>query len=272
MTSRLVSTGYRLAEGPLWSPGLSTLFFVDILGKKVIALKGGKTREYAACGYIGTIALTDDDHSLACCVGSSLSLLSLDDGRFSPVVSLPLQEGMRFNDGKVAPNGDFIVGTMGIGEERKDNGRLYRIGKAGDVSWFSHPFTIPNGLDWWEGRFFHIDTPTREIREWREIDGHLEKVDSYRFPQESPDGMCISSSGLMYVALWGSGRVAAIDFDRKEEVASYPIGRKNVSSVAFGGNGLDTLYVTAGSDGEECGALFCLDVDDTGRVGNRWRR
>lgn len=76
-----------------------------------------------------------------------------------------------------------------------------------------------------------------------------------------PDGMCLDAAGNLYVAHYGMQQVQVLDPDGKL-IARLPGGNLTTSNVAFGGPGLDQLFVTgalAPSEGGK-GAVFRLDL------------
>ena len=97
-------------------------------------------------------------------------------------------------------------------------------------------------------------------------------------PGAVPDGLTVDAEGFLWVALWGGGRVQRYTPDgRLDRQVTLPVDQ--VSSVAFGGRGLDALYVTtarkglSGTDLERqplAGSVFVHDPDVRGRVANTW--
>lgn len=59
-----------------------------------------------------------------------------------------------------------------------------------------------------------------------------------------PDGMTIDSLGRLYVASWGGSKIFVVDPQQKKIVQEIVMGTGQVTSVAFGGEKLDILYVT----------------------------
>jgi gluconolactonase len=76
-----------------------------------------------------------------------------------------------------------------------------------------------------------------------------------------PDGMCLDADGNLYVAHYGMRQVQVLSPAGKL-LRRYGAGNLTTSNVAFGGPGMDQLYVT-GALGEETkskGGLFRLDL------------
>ncbi len=74
-----------------------------------------------------------------------------------------------------------------------------------------------------------------------------------------PDGMCLDAEGNLYVAHWGMRRVQVVDRSGKV-IRGYASGNLTTSNVAFGGVGMDLLYVTGAVEEEKSseGGLFSL--------------
>ena len=90
-----------------------------------------------------------------------------------------------------------------------------------------------------------------------------------------PDGMAVDAEGVpLWVAHWGGSRISRDDPDGKvERVVPMPV--PNVTSLAFAGPELTTLYITTAREGlstaqleamPEFGGLYRLDTDIQGLV------
>src|SRR5699024_9442720 len=68
----------------------------------------------------------------------------------------------------------------------------------------------------------------------------------YRFEESDglPDGMTIDQEGMLWVALFKGGAVAKIDPFQKKWVNSITLPTATVTSCAFGGEDLRTLFMT----------------------------
>ena len=76
-----------------------------------------------------------------------------------------------------------------------------------------------------------------------------------------PDGATVDADGLLWVAVFRSGRIAAFRPDGKlERLVEMPV--KLVSSVAFGGPALDQLFVTTIADDVTAQAR-CADAHES---------
>ena len=260
-----IAEGYTLAEGPIYDSRIDTLFFVDILKGKVIKVVDEKVvREYETESFVSAVALTEVESVLLIAEKDTLSYLDLENGSIERKIKLDLPEGMRLNDGKVGPDGAFYVGSMGINDDRKANGKLYKVTKE-QTEELLDGLMIPNGMDWYGEDFYFTETSTACIRRY---DSEMKDQECYSFKGLSPDGMTISESGIIYIALWGSGKVIAFDPRMHMIVGSYETDERNTSCPVIG-NG--KLYVTTAAEGEEKGSLYSFDINDSRKKVKTWK-
>lgn len=187
----------------------------------------------------------------------------------------------RLNDGKVAPDGRLVVGTM-VDDQAARRGWLWAVSADGSAEVLLDGVAVSNGLAWSAdgGSFFWIDTPSRKVRRWAwPPDGPLGPGEVVvRVPRDHgfPDGMAIDDDGCLWVAMWGGSAVRRYAPDgRLDAVVSVPT--PNVTSCAFGGPDRTTLYVTTasvglglGDDATLSGALFAVDVGVSGPLPTRF--
>lgn len=251
-----IITGPRLAEGPLYDGKTGILWFVDIDGRAfgMHDTKTGETELIPTEAHCTACCLTTDEDKILVAVGSSLLLFDTGSKTFSHHLTIPLPEGMRFNDGAAAPDGSFVIGSMMANGPRDKVGKLFRVEKGSWTELEGFDFTVPNGIAFLpDGSFFHIDSPEDVIRKFRIDGGKLVCEGEYHFPEgASPDGMALDSGGRPHVALWNGKRVDTLDWETKSIVESVETAKDRTSSCGFGQDGV--LYITAGrsADGEGC--------------------
>ena len=182
------------------------------------------------------------------------------------------------NDGKCDPQGRLWAGSMAY-DARPGAGALYRLDGDLTVHEIVQAVTISNGLAWTPDgtTMYYIDTPTGRVDAF-DADPATGAITGRRpwvgIPEAAggPDGMTIDDEGCLWVALWGGSAVHRYAPDgRLDTVVSLPC--RQVTSCAFGGAGLDELYITSSSLGlsaEEiaaqplAGQLFLLRPGVTG--------
>ncbi|TIO84713.1 MAG: SMP-30/gluconolactonase/LRE family protein, partial [Mesorhizobium sp.] len=201
--------------------------------------------------------------------------------------------GTRLNEGVVAPDGSFWVGTMAnnIGPDdapvpiASDEGRLYRVGREGNVTPLSEDrFGITNTMVWLpDGRFVTADTTKNALYsyDWDKKAGRLGRALPFftGFERGLPDGSCLDAEGYIWnCRVVGGSCLARIAPDGKlDRIAELPCSWP--TSCAFGGPGLDTLFVTSARftmSAEHLdanpfeGGLFALRPGVRGVQGNRF--
>jgi sugar lactone lactonase YvrE len=109
-----------------------------------------------------------------------------------------------------------------------------------------------NGLAWsTDHRFMYfIDTPTKQVVRYRYVvdTGHIESPEVViLFPEGTglPDGMTIDEEGMLWIAHWGGNGISRWNPHNGNQLEFIPIPAVNVTSCAFGGPGLDKLYITS---------------------------
>jgi hypothetical protein len=118
--------------------------------------------------------------------------------------------------------------------------------------------TISNGIVWSrDGRTcWYIDTPTKRVDAF-DYDVTTGRLSNRRpdviFPDGVgfPDGMAIDEHGNLWVAMWGGGCVLCCDPRTGRIIDRIAVpGASKITSCAFGGPQLDTLYITSAGGGE----------------------
>lgn len=258
-------------EGPFWDRRRGRLLCMDVLEGTVVAIEStGAIRRYP----LGTPAATVIRHRAESgfVIATEHGVVVTDDdlGGVERVADLVHDPTVRTNDGGCDPLGAFVVGTMGYGGE-PGRGTVYRVAPNGQVTELLAPVSISNGVQWSAdgARVYYIDTPTRRVDafnvdpqtgEWSGRRPHiaLDEVEGF------PDGMAIDDDGGLWVALWGGGAVNHYDeAGVLVETITVP-GVSQVSSCAFGGEELDTLYITTSrqdlpeDEEPDAGAVFAV--------------
>lgn len=271
----LYNTKATLGEGPIWDTRTQTLYWIDILNKRIYCEGDVLTELDDLIGCIaprksGGIILTQR-FSFASLELDSLEVTSLSSLRDEP-------SNNRFNDGKCDPRGRFLAGTMDMGE-KDPNGSLYSFDGHAITKLVSN-VTISNGLTWSPDykTFYYIDTPTREVRAY-DYDLESGTVANQRsiicFPDGFgwPDGMTSDMQGNLWIAMWGGAQVTKWNPNTGQLLERIPVPAKNVSSCIFGGKNRNELYLTSARVGLDeasleqyplTGGLFRIQTDVEG--------
>jgi sugar lactone lactonase YvrE len=246
-----------LGEGPAWDSKTQSLYWLDILEKRI---------------YCGTQILAELDDLVGClapCENGNLILgkrsafveFQLGSNRQTILATLSEPVVNRFNDGKCDPAGRFIAGTMNM-NETDPTGTVYSFdGKQATP--LLRGMTISNGLAWNpdHNTFYHIDTPTREVKayDYDIATGQISNPRTAIYVPDSlgwPDGMTSDTDGNLWIALWGGAQVTKWNPETGQLIDQIPVPALQTSSCVFGGRDLNELYVTSARKGMSQSALI----------------
>ncbi len=241
-----------LGESPLWSPGEQALYWVDIKDPRLFRhdTAAGITRVTRLSEAVGAVALRMGGGLIAA-ARSGFAYID-DGGMLSPAFCTPEADrpGNRFNDGKCDRAGRFWAASMHDGET-DPSGSLYRLDGVQRCVRMADGFVIGNGLGWSpdDRVFYFTDSVARRIYAY-DFDIESGAIANRRsfaaIPEDAgfPDGLCVDAAGHVWSAHWDGWRVTRYAPDgRIAKVVRVPVPRP--TSCAFGGAGLDTLYITS---------------------------
>lgn len=240
-----------LGEGAIWHPTENKLYWVDIEGKALHVYDpvSGNDKSIPVGHRIGTMVPVKSGGALVA-LQNGIHKIDLETGRLSFMVNPLPDSNMRFNDGKCDPAGRFWVGSLAL-DSRRRGASLYRMDVDGSVRTMIDSVSISNGIVWSADRktMYYNDTPTLTVQafDYDHKTGNISnRRVAVRIPRGSgaPDGMTIDAEGKLWVALWGAGCVARFDPSTGELLQKIMVPAPNVSSCAFGGKDLETLYIT----------------------------
>ncbi len=261
--------GPALLEGPVWDEKSRMLMCVSIERCLIymFSVDTGVVKTFATHGQVGCAVLKDG--YILSAEEDGIYRIDPDTSKSEFVLKINTDSRMRYNDGKLDPTGRFIVGTKGLKTDYPGEAALYSWdGKS--VSTIVTGTTISNGLGFSpDNRYMYfIDTPVQKVGRYKyDIDSGIAEFDRYIVTDYStdvfPDGMCVDTDGMIWVAEWGGSRVCKWDPETGEKLTEILLPCKYVSSCCLGGNNLERLYITTarGSDSDDIGgALFSADI------------
>ena len=246
--NHICPTGDLLGESPVWDHRRGLLFWVDIDNGIIHSLEP-ETKQllnYALHEKIGCIALVGEkDFILA--TESGLHLWNPESNQKELLLSVHLPDPrMLFNDGKIDPLGRFWIGSKGP----KGMSSLWLF-KDNHLEEGISNLSISNGLDWDvdRGYFYHTDSGENAIFRYQiylETAELSNKEVIFKPEIGSPDGLTLDKDGNIWTAIWDGWKVLRLN--PKGEILteiSLPIQRP--TSLAFGGENFDTLFITSAS-------------------------
>ncbi len=272
-----------LGEGVRWDARRDELLGVDIVAGRVyrdrIADDGDliRVRRYDIPGTVGAIAPVEDDEGWLLAAGLGFSYLALD-GSLRAVADVT-PEGTRMNDAACDPQGRFWAGTV-ADDHRPGGGALYRLDCDGRTQLLLGELTISNGLGWSiDGTTMYLADSGPGLVHAFSFDGEQGAISDGRVliavPEEvgAPDGLTVDAEGDLWVAIYGAGRVHRYSPEGElREALLVPAAQ--TTCCAFGGPGLNRLYVTTATEDwsdeqrraePTAGLVYRLDTDATGR-------
>lgn len=289
------------SEGPHWDDRINRLFFVDIHAGNVHSLDP-TTGALASMHFPGDAAavFTVDWDSELFVVAVNRTLLAVkwgggkrDGYRRMPLAEVAKDKPMsRFNDGKVDRSGRLWIGTIGYEDAsglRPNDGALFRVCVPTDLNLNPEvilaPVNVSNGIAWSKDNkiMYYIDSPSRKVMQYN-YNMSAGTIDTpsvaFDFAKEStlvgvPDGMTIDRDDNLWIALYGGGSIVLIDPRTHSLLRMISIPSQYVTSVIFGGQHFDTLYVTTSrwpltADARKwqpsAGAVFAVEGLKTGGV------
>ena len=246
----LLDTRSELGEGAVWHPENRELWWVDIEQGyfHVFDPATGKNTTIKLGQKVGTVVPTTTGDALLA-LHDGIYAYRFSDERLKKVAPNPenATTGNRFNDGKCDPGGRFWVGTMGANR----SGALYRMDADSVLRIIRTGVGTSNGIVWSLDKkvMYHIDTDTRKVTAYDYNNQPGEVVnprDAIVIPHDmgAPDGSTLDSEGMIWIAHWGGGCVTRWNPTNGELLCKVEVPAALVTSCAFGGENLDTLFIT----------------------------
>ena len=239
-----------LGEGPAWDEKTQTLYWVDILGKRIYTAEGMLAE---LDEMIGCLAPRKNGNLI---LGTRASFVDFDLGTSQQTLLVSLNESAtnRMNDGKCDPAGRFLAGTMDM-NEKDPTGSFYSFdGKSTRVLF--RDVTISNGMAWGPDykTFYYIDTPTCEVRAY-DYDVKTGEIANRRKAFDVPnslgwaDGMTSDVGGNLWIAMWGGAQVTRWNPNTGQLLEQIPVPALQSSCPVFGGKDRNELYITSARKG-----------------------
>jgi len=269
----------QVGENPLWDDREGRLYWVDIEDGRLFRVdheSGEHECFHQNPEKVGGFTFQED---------GSLLLLEVDriavlgkDGKRRVIAEQIDRDMVRFNDAIADPEGRVFAGSIGKTDE---SGGLYRINLDGSVETIWKGTGCANGMGFSPDlRQFYWTCSTTYliyVADYQQETGALANRRVFHRAlreQGIPDGMTVDRLGRVWSARWDGSALLYLSAQGDVlERAVLPVSR--VSSAAFGGRELDTLYVTTAggtwSDSQTDGTLYRFKVANPGTVAFRSR-
>lgn len=243
----------ELGEGALWHPVREQMFWFDILNQKLLSQDRDGPREWRFPEIVSAAGWVADD-VLLIAGERDLFLFDLENEEVETLCLLEQDKPKnRPNDGRADPRGGFWIGTMGKKAEA-GAGAIYRYYR-GEIRQLFNGISIPNSISFPPGgAFAHFsDTVIGKVMRVA-LDGNgwpmgtPETFIDLTAEGLNPDGAVVDSDGVLWLAQWGAGRVAAYAPDGSF-LRAVGFDAPHTSCPAFSGPALTALVCTTAMEG-----------------------
>jgi L-arabinonolactonase len=256
MMQLVVDGRHTLGEGLVWNGRSGRLLWTDIEASVLWAHDpaAGTLERWPLPERLCSIALTHSDARLLLALESGLAFFDLPSGELTRICDVEAHlPSTRLNDGRCDRQGRFVFGVFNQDDDpKRPIGGFYRLNH--DLSLERLPLggvAIANSICFsLDGRtMYYCDSATREIRccDYAPGSGAIANPRVFAHADAAPgdpDGSTIDADGYLWNARWGAGQVVRFAPDGSvDRVLELPALQP--TCPAFGGPGLDTLYVTS---------------------------
>lgn len=250
-SSEVISSGHQLAESPGWNKFINEFYWVDIETSEIFVMQRGAIRRFVSpFGATSAHALGQNDYLIT----GDNSIGHFINGVWRVLwVSEEIQPEWRFNDSTLLPNGNLVVGT----KSTRDLHQNQRVGlwDGTKLEWKFNGMTLSNGMaiEELKSRLIIADSISRQLFSWGlsvtgEVDFEDEPGVFAVLSEGEPDGLSIDSEGMLWLALWGTGKLIQLDALGTIK-QTLQLAAENVSSVSWGGKDSRSMLVTTARGG-----------------------
>ncbi len=265
-----------LGEGPLWSIQEQALYWVDILNHRLH--RYGPQQRQSTWQFneeISAVAERADRPGLIVTLRHGFAWFDPATEKLEHLMNV--EEDLpanRFNDGKCDRAGRFWAGTMDFACQQP-TGSLYRLSSDLGLKKIDSEYAVTNGPAWSLDQkiMYHNDSVNGRVYAF---DFDLESGEAtnkrlflqFSADEGSPDGMTTDAEGGLWIAHWGVGKLTRRDaIGQLLQTVELPCSQ--ITSCAFGGPDLSTLYITSAATGLSeqqmqreplAGGLFAIDM------------
>ena len=247
----------HLGEGPVWDVDTGVLWWLDGTGHRVgnpsiwkLNPKSEKVVNWSLDYDIGALAVRDNGN-LVLALSDGFYLFNPKTNNLELITLIESDEPRsRLNDGKVDRRGRFFAGGMDDKEELAICG-LWRLDPDFTVTRVEDSIICTNGPCWSpdDKTFYVADTFVDEFWAY-DYDIETGVISNKRVFASTkktlgvPDGSTVDEEGFLWNAELISGNLVRYDPEGKvERRIGLPVS--NITSVMFGGDKLDEIYVTS---------------------------
>ena len=282
----------QLGECPVWSIPEHVLYWIDIHAPALYRLDpaSGESRSWPMPSRIGSFGLREfgagEPGGAVVALVDGFHLLDFATGALTFLVGPEHTPGIRFNDGKVSPEGRFWAGTMDEESMTRPIAALYRLDADHSMHRVVDGLIVSNGLGWSaDGRtMFHSDSKGEVVWAY-DYDPDTGTPSGRRVrarPSDRvgrPDGAAVDELGYYWSAGVSAGVLNRWAPDGRLD-RTIPLPCSSPTAPCFGGADLRTIFITSLRHGVDpellaatplSGGIFAVPVDVPGVPIGRYR-
>lgn len=282
----VVEVGNTLGEGVLWDDLRQRVWWTDIQERVLYRYDPAQDtlEKFRLPERLCSFGFVEGSDRIVAAFESGIAFYHPESDQLDWIARPLLGAGkVRFNDGRVDRRGCFWPGSMveGAGEP---TGKLYCLQK-GQLQEHLQGISISNSVCFSPDarHLYFADSPRLTIHRYDMNPGSGELSNRAIFAQTPPgafpDGSNVDSEGYLWNAQWGASRVVRYATDGSVS-GSIELPVTQPTCVAFGGAGLDHLFVTSAREDLSASALslqpmaghlFIFRVSAKGLAESRYR-
>ena len=247
----------HLGEGPVWDADHGVLYWLDCTGRRVgqptvwrLDPRTGQTRYWLIDRDVGAMALRRDGGAVLA-ASDGFYLFDFERSALELIASVDTHGGRaRLNDGKCDRRGRFFAGGM---DDKEELGvcSLWRLDPDFSLTEVDKSIICSNGPCWSpdDRSFYFADTFQKEMWQY-DYDiatGAVSNRRLFRSLRDDPgfaDGSTVDAQGHVWNARVIAGELVRYAPDGSVDMKiGMPV--RNITSVMFGGDKLDEIYVTS---------------------------
>ena len=249
-----------VGESPVWHAGEQALYWVDIVARKLCRWQAASSdvRFWEAPEMPACIAPLGNPGGWIVGMETGIFALQLQaGGAVQSALLAPVThavQGMRFNDGRCDRQGRFLAGTMLMNMAAAARvGQVYRYEPSGALTSLVDGLITPNGLAFSpDGHTMYLSDSHPSVQLVWAFDYDTDSgtasnrrvfVDMNALPGR-PDGAAVDGDGCYWICGNDAGLIHRFTPAGKLD-RSLAVPVKKPAMCAFGGAGLDTLFVTS---------------------------
>ena len=259
----IINVQLKLGEGIIWDQKNLCLFWVEMIEPSSIfkwEYKTNKLNKYSMPEMVTALSLLSNNELLVACK-KNISIFNYKSCKLTKLIDVEVDiPENRLNDAGTDANGRFWFGTMQntITEDgnllpiTKNTGAIYSIDEKLNLNQSETNLACTNTFVWnnENNLMYFTDSTSKNIYKYlyNLENGTICNKSIFATINENatPDGSAIDVEDHLWTCFYGSGKI--IRFKPNSEIESvYSIPALGVTNCIFGGENMQTLYITTGT-------------------------